>query len=304
VSRPSSVRIPRAVQRGSEPTLGSVLRPKAIAVKLGASLRAVGAFKNWPIVLMRCFSSYIVGPRRDLVVRTKAGLTFRCPNEPRDRAPIFEVLMDDAYRLGELAELDACVPLTILDVGAQIGVFALEVARRFPTCRVVCYEPNPRVAPFLRRNIRDNNMSDQISVEQLAVGATSARAQLYDTGCSSTILQNLRPQTATSVTEVNVVALEEVMSRLGGHADLVKLDCEGSEYSIVLETPEATWHGVEMVLLEYEEPVDGQSWSVLRKRLESLGFEVRWHEPRPTESNLGMAYLVRPLGAGRDSGDV
>jgi FkbM family methyltransferase len=207
--------------------------------------------------------------------------------------------MDDVYRLGGLSEIDPREPLTILDVGAQIGAFALDVARRFPSCRVACYEPNPRITEYLYRNIRDNNMVDRISVAQLAVGAAPGRARLYDAGSSSTILPGLRSPNSAAATEVEVVAFEEVMNRLGGQADLVKLDCEGSEYSILLETPEVAWRGVARLLLEYEEPLAGRSWRVLRRRLEILDFELRWHARRPDEPDVGMAYLVKRTASGK-----
>jgi FkbM family methyltransferase len=290
------------VQRGATPSVWDVLRPRAFISRLAVSVRAMRAFENWPVVLGKSFLTYVGGPRRDLIVRTRTGLTLRCPNNPLDRGPIFEVLMDDVYRLERLDAVDPAEPFTILDIGAHIGTFALDAARRFPKCRVVCYEPNPRITPYLRQNIRDNNFDDRISVEQFAVGAEPGRARLFDTGPTSTILPGLRPQTATPPREVEVVAFDEVMARLGGEADVVKLDCEGSEYSIVLETPGGTWRGVRQILLEYEEGVTGRSSRALRRRLESLGFEVRWHT-RP-ESDVGMAYLARSGIGGSARGDV
>ena len=44
--------------------------------------------------------------------------------------------------------------MTVLDVGAHIGLFALEVMRRtHNTARVYCLEPLPRTSGFLRRNV-------------------------------------------------------------------------------------------------------------------------------------------------------
>lgn len=281
------------------PVLWRILGPRAVAGRLRESVRAARAFKNWPTVVLRSFLSYVIGPRADLMVRTRTGLVLHCPNDPLDRWPIFEVMVDDAYHLGALTKLDASEPLAVLDVGAHVGAFALELARRFPHSTVLCYEPNPRIAPYLRRNIQVNGMADRISVAQGAVSSARGRAILYDVGCESTILPGLR--TTNSESEVDVVDFEEAINRLGGRADLVKLDCEGSEYDIALDTPEVTWRGVEQVLLEYEQPVNGRSWQVLRRRLEALGFEVRWHERRPEEPDVGMAYLVRTVLAEPDS---
>jgi hypothetical protein len=70
----------------------------------------------------------------------------------------------------------------------------------------------------------------------------------------------------------------------------------------VLETPEVAWRGVARLLLEYEEPLAGRSWRVLRRRLEILDFELRWHARRPDEPDVGMAYLVKRTASGRRGG--
>jgi tRNA1(Val) A37 N6-methylase TrmN6 len=49
-----------------------------------------------------------------------------------------KILIEDCYRLGEIKR-----PVrTVLDIGANIGLFAIAARHRFPRSTIHCYEPN------------------------------------------------------------------------------------------------------------------------------------------------------------------
>jgi hypothetical protein len=52
--------------------------------------------------------------------------------------------------------------------------------------------------------------------------------------------------------------------------DVVKLDCEGSEYDILLGTPDSVLKRVRKYIIEYHNGPD-----VLMRRLDDLGYKVR-----------------------------
>ncbi len=215
----------------------------------------------------------------------------RAPARPPEPFPLFEVLALDTYRLGRLRALASSRQTTVVDVGAHVGAFALEVARRFPGAQVFCFEPNPRACSYLRRNIEDNGLETRISVVPKAVSSYAGRAVMFDARGGSTLLPSLqeaeRPQF-----EVEVMSFGEALEACGGRADLVKLDCEGSEYPILLETPDALWAKIERVLLEYH-PAAGLGWGDVKRRLGELGFRVVWHEPHPRVADHGVAFFAR-----------
>lgn len=48
-------------------------------------------------------------------------------------------------------------PARVLDIGANVGAYALWARRMWPGCEVVCYEPHPELfRDFLRPNTRDD----------------------------------------------------------------------------------------------------------------------------------------------------
>jgi len=67
--------------------------------------------------------------------------------------------------------------MTVLDVGAHIGLFALEVMKRTRnTARLYCFEPLPRTSGFLRRNVR--RFDARVQPRVFACGAGQAHAHL------------------------------------------------------------------------------------------------------------------------------
>jgi hypothetical protein len=61
----------------------------------------------------------------------------------------------------------------VVDVGANIGAFALEVARRSPSARLVCIEPIPVLYEALRRNMEERQLLPE-------------RGRLYQVGLTRT----------------------------------------------------------------------------------------------------------------------
>ncbi|MER3410478.1 MAG: hypothetical protein C4306_10400 [Thermoleophilia bacterium] len=265
-------------------------------VGLRAGLRGLATFRNWPSLYLRCGLAYAGLARSDLVFRTRTGLVLRAPGDPPEPFPLFGVLALDTYRLGRLRDLAPSGQATVVDVGAHVGSFAVEVARRIPGARVFCYEPNPRACAYLRSNIEDNGMETRISVVPKGVGSRPGRAVLFDAGGESTLVSSLRSDGAPPI-EVEVVSFAEAVNDVGPRIDLLKLDCEGSEYALLLETSDTLWTGVERVVLEYH-PVAGLGWEDVRRRLGELGFHAVWHDPHGRVADCGVAFFARCQRAG------
>ena len=144
-------------------------------------------------------------------------------------------LVRDEYGLGSCQ----AEPATILDIGANIGLFALAARGRFPQAKIHCYEPNPRALPFLESNAR----AATFSVYAEAVGAQNGRVQMVDASDSNQ---------ATTVDSdgggIPKVAFEVAVDRLG-RVDLLKMDCEGAEWEI-FQSREA-WRKVRELRMEY-----------------------------------------------------
>lgn len=118
----------------------------------------------------------------------------------------------------------------VLDVGANHGEMLL-----FPdlpaSARVVAFEPNPDLAPLLRRSLSDSGVPAE--VVQSAVGSTDGRLTLYMdlrwSGTTSAIAANTSG--THRAVDVPITRLDTFLAGLQP-ADtlLVKLDVEGQEW--------------------------------------------------------------------------
>lgn len=244
-------------------------------------------FDNGPRILVDLASSRTPwGPDR-LHFRTDNGLEIECPNVPGARVPVYEVFAEDAYRLEELVQ-PLGPSLVALDVGSQVGCFALALARLVPGAIVHAYEASPTTANWTRENVTRNALEDRITVHAVAVGAEGGTLTMPDNGQASG-LNGLTSSDARMVT-VPAVSFDAAVAEAGGQVDLVKIDTEGAEYDIVLASSPQAWDTVRAVVLEYH-PVPGRSWAQLKDYFAAVGLNEWRHEP--AWEGQGTAWLRR-----------
>lgn len=111
-------------------------------------------------------------------------------------------------------------PQTIVDGGANIGMFAIEALSYFPNAKLTCYEPDSVNFQQLQHNIAQNNLN----AELLPLGLWSKDTTLYYHAQSS----------HTGFVDENPpgVAIPCTVPEIGADCWL-KLDIEGSEYEVL-----------------------------------------------------------------------
>ncbi len=186
------------------------------------------------------------------------------PNENSARTDFLMCLLDDGYGLAGIHDQ----PTSILDIGANIGFFALAARSFFPAATIHCYEPNPRILPFLEKNA----LAAGASIFREAVGDGYGTVFLEERGDSN----QARTAGATSGFAVPQVGLASAVERLGGKIDLAKIDCEGAEWEM-FEDPEP-WKAIRHLRIEYH-LMGGWSFADVEFRLSALGFEISQHHP-------------------------
>lgn len=162
-------------------------------------------------------------PRAHLLARIPVIVEF--PEEMRDAV---NYVLSGEYESGHDG-----AGLTILDIGANVGSFALWATLRWPGSTVHCYEPNPGTFRYLRLNTARN---PRIQCTNAAVfPGIGARAQLFsrfagdgEAGLAAYSGETFREGLERDTFEVDVVTPAALPK-----ADIVKLDIEGGEAAVL-----------------------------------------------------------------------
>jgi FkbM family methyltransferase len=133
--------------------------------------------------------------------------------------------------------------MTVVDVGANHGLFSLEAAHFVGRSgRIHAFEPAPRTRAVLESNLKVNDLDDRIRLFPSAVGAEPGTARLrihhersgLNTLAAEDIRWNRRRLPADEVVEVPVTTLDLHAKALGLEAiDFLKIDVEGFELSVL-----------------------------------------------------------------------
>lgn len=111
----------------------------------------------------------------------------------------------------------------VLDIGANVGAFSLMARELWPKCVITAYEPNPELFPFLVHNV-----GDFATCVNAAVSHMDVPAKLVNDG-PNRMCGRLVPAARDSVgPKVGVVRPFNLPE-----ADIVKIDVEGGEESII-----------------------------------------------------------------------
>lgn len=173
---------------------------------------------------------------------------------------------------------------TVIDVGANIGVFTLLAAHAAPDVRVLAFEPFSENFEWLSSNVE---LSRARNVEMFRAAVAGKTGQRVLHVCDNNWIANAIADGATSPgTIVDAVSLEEVMERNRVvRCNLLKLDCEGSEFEILYNCPPAILRRIDRIVAEFHEcHVQHREAGELRAFLKAMSFNVEFFTKTSPES--------------------
>ena len=204
----------------------------------------------------------------------------------------------DVVTLGEVwrnrdydppAEVTAAIgsPERVVDLGGNIGLFALHALGLWPDARVVSYEPDPINAAVLRRSLQANELHDRWRLVEAAAGAADGDVRFAaGRDALSHVVEDGEGGATVTVPVADV--LDEVAA-----ADLVKIDIEGGEWAIVGD-PRFAARPPRAVVLEYHPRgcPDGDPHGAIRAAVEAAG--LRHADIWRRDDGHGMLWAWRP----------
>lgn len=185
---------------------------------------------------------------------------------------------------------------TIVDIGANVGVFTVWAATRTPGLRVIALEPSSRACAFLRRNVEHNGLRN-VTIVQAACGGEQREAVLYARGpgvMNTLYRQDLLGRRFRAAEHVPVLTLDGVFERFAVRScALLKLDCEGAEYEVLLNATTDTLRKVDRISLEYHLGMNEHTPDELVDRLQALGFRTELTSPTAADPECGYLLATR-----------
>jgi len=165
----------------------------------------------------------------------------------------------------------------VVDIGANVGVFSLFAAR---TARMV-YALEPASSNFSRL-VANTSRAQNVAPMRMACGGNDGSAVLDLS--SNPVSFSLMTHSSGNSETVEVVTLASLFDRLKiAKCDFLKLDCEGAEFDIILNSAPALIRGIPRIVMEYHDYLSERfSHRDLLQRLESLGFRVRIYNHHET----------------------
>ena len=163
-----------------------------------------------------------------------------CYDDPQDRYASLTLLnfgnyepADTATLLQFATALAGAAPFTFLDIGANMGWYALNVAARFPAASVHAFEPVPATFRSLEKNLAANGFTN-VSLHNLGLmDRAGAQAFFVDPRISGRAsARNLVEDPEARPIECQVTRLDDFVQRHGIRPDLLKVDVEGAELMV------------------------------------------------------------------------
>jgi FkbM family methyltransferase len=199
---------------------------------------------------------------------------------------LFSQLAGGTFEVAHTAALRSFVRLgdTAIDVGANVGLFSIELARLVgPTGRVFAVEPGPEAYAFLKRNLSRNGMAHAQAMN-IALSDRVERGQLQvpngkpEYASLAPVVHESVRGTAVSAAAVVLDTIDRLFLPHLQACRLIKIDTEGHELSIIRGARSFLERLRPIISLEIEPRLlasHGASSESVLLELRSLGYSVR-----------------------------
>ena len=120
-------------------------------------------------------------------------------------------------------------PLTILDLGANVGFTAIYFGRVYPQARIACVEPVPRNLRSLKRNLEMNQVQAEVIEAAVDTKDGMVSMQLLPADYGHKVIGSIDTQ-SNDIINVPSISIPSLLHRLcWDRIDLMKIDIEGHE---------------------------------------------------------------------------
>ncbi len=171
-----------------------------------------------------------------IILKTNSGIKLLC--DPLDKRHIFkEILNFGDYEPAELRLIRRFLKKdsVVLDIGANIGWYSINLSRDLPQGRIIAFEPIPRTYDYLGKNIFLNGLSN-IKTYNVGLSRQAGFFNFYYNRnfSGATSLVNITNSRDADLVKCRVEKLDDFLKKIKlKHIDFIKCDAEGAEKLVI-----------------------------------------------------------------------
>ena len=238
-----------------------------LSKKLSIAIKVVLGVKNWTCPILHYFNM----KNNQCIAKFRNGT--KCIIRDKSDAVVFlENFFLNAYDLEEgfdIKENDV-----IIDIGAHVGYFTVYAAQKVKDGKIISFEPSKESFQVLENNLKINSIQNVIA-ENLGVRSKSGDSTLYidkNHEIGDSMFSN---DDSLTKENVQVTSIPEIVKKHKIESiDLMKLDCEGAEYEIILELPPSILNTIKKIAMEVHD-IENYSISDIENFLTKNNFQVK-----------------------------
>ena len=245
-------------------------------------MRLVWLLTNFGLKLIYPFIYLGSWNKKEVVYNVNNKAKFKLRVNTIDKLVLLETWKTDSY-INEAFNIKK--DDVVVDIGANIGAFSILAAKNASNGKVFAYEPNKKNYSLLLKNKSLNNLHNLL-VLNLAVAGEKGHVDLFISKLNEGAHSIYDADSKKSV-KVKSIRLRDIfaMNNLK-KINYLKIDAEGAEYDILLNTPAEIIRKVDKIVLEYHDYLNhGHDYKDLKEYLEGNGFKVE----------MGKNFLIRKI---------
>lgn len=183
--------------------------------------------------------------------------------------------------------------MSVVDIGAHKGFFTTYVATKLPNAKVFSYEPIKTSFLALQKHVRENKMLN-VKIFNLGVAEKSGAREINISNSSTdnSFYKEIGSDMIGKTTITCTTMLDILKSNNLKRLDLLKLDCEGAEFEILMSSNKATLDKVVEIRMEYHDIDKDKNITKLKKFLKAKGFTVSEHR-LSKNPRIGYAQFIK-----------
>lgn len=251
-----------------------------------SSFELLAGIKNWRTLFPLFFSRH---PAEISWLELRKGGTRMAVRGSMDAWSVKESMIDRFYSRHGMQILP---PWVVVDIGAAIGEFTVLAGQKASSGQVYAFEPNPNSLKILNQNLIANNLTN-VHTFELGVWSRPCQLCLNLEGGEPLQAQSLQGGTSKQQLSFQAITISDIINEITKKPiDLLKLDCEGAEYEILLSCNAETLTQLKRIVMEYHDLGGQKTHLTLEKFLTGQGFHI-YSQVNPVHAEIGYLYAQR-----------